>query len=67
MVMGHSLSEVDMPYLREVLNHIGNSETRWQVSFYDSLQDAEDAMRHLAVPIDQTKYVPLTTLSLWAP
>lgn len=67
LVMGHSLSEVDMPYLREVLNHIGTNETRWQVSFYDSSQDAEDAMRDLGVPIDETKYVPLTTLSLWAP
>jgi hypothetical protein len=67
LVMGHSLSEVDMPYIREVLNHVSNDETRWQVSFYESSEDAEAAMGDLGVPADQTRYVPLTTLPLWAP
>lgn len=67
LVMGHSLAEVDMPYLKEVLHRIGNNEARWKVSFYESSKDAEDAMRHLGVPIDQTNHVPLTALSLWAP
>lgn len=66
LIMGHSLSSVDLPYFRELLVHLDNDVVEWQVSFHESSADAEDAMHELGIPIKNVQFVPLTELSRWA-
>jgi len=32
--MGHSLSDVDLPYLMEIANSIDKGRVRWVISYY---------------------------------
>ena len=34
-VLGHSLSEVDLPYFREIIKHIDRKSVKWKVSIYN--------------------------------
>lgn len=66
IVMGHSLSPVDIPYLRELRAYLDSNAVEWQVSFHESSADAEDGMHELGVPLENVQFVPLMELSRWA-
>lgn len=66
IVMGHSLSPVDIPYLRELCAYLDSNAVEWQVSFHESSADAEDGMHELGVPLENVQFVPLMELSCWA-
>lgn len=66
IVMGHSLSHVDIPYLREIRACIASDGVEWQVSFHESSSDAECGMQELGIPLETVQFVPLNDLSRWA-
>lgn len=38
-VMGHSLADVDRPYLEEVVRHVDVARVKWKVSVYKDLEE----------------------------
>lgn len=66
LIMGHSLSSVDLPYLLELRRHLGNGEVQWQVSFHESSEDAKAGMDSMGVDANKVRFVPLTEPAQWA-
>lgn len=60
-VMGHSLSEVDLPYLREIANSIDRGRVRWVISYYgeSSISALEGAMTNLGIRASLTSFIPM--------
>ncbi|NEJ12307.1 hypothetical protein GR211_05115 [Rhizobium leguminosarum] len=51
VVLGHSLSEVDAPYIFEILDHINPLTTRWTISYYmDSTKERRNFARFRHCP-----------------
>ncbi|MHA6913282.1 bacteriophage abortive infection AbiH family protein [Ralstonia pseudosolanacearum] len=65
-IMGHSLSNVDLPYLLEIRRHLGNGDIQWQVSFHGSSEGAEAGMESIGVNANEVRFVPLTEPAQWA-
>lgn len=65
-VMGHSLADVDLPYLTEVRAHLGAAPVQWQVSFHSNPSDAEARMRDIGLPGDHVGFVPLAAQDQWS-
>ena len=36
IIMGHSLSEVDLPYIQQITTNLSHENTRWHVSYYSA-------------------------------
>lgn len=49
IVLGHSLSDIDMPYLKEIVSNINENATRWTIAFRSSTSNARDAMHYLGI------------------
>jgi len=49
IVLGHSISEVDMPYFREIVKHFDVDKVRWLVSFYGSPDSLRNSFSCLGV------------------
>ncbi|BBB12895.1 bacteriophage abortive infection AbiH family protein [Sphingopyxis sp. FD7] len=60
-VLGHSLSEIDAPYLHEVIRRIRPDAT-WTVSYHGSSAEAEDRMNGLGVSPALSRFHPLSLL-----
>ena len=60
-VMGHSLSEVDLPYLMEIANNIDRDRVRWVISYYgeSSIPTLEGAMTNLGIHASLTSFIPM--------
>jgi hypothetical protein len=60
-VMGHSLSEVDLPYLMEIANSIDKGRVRWAISYYDetSIPAFEGAMTNLGIRASLASFIPI--------
>jgi hypothetical protein len=60
-VMGHSLSEVDSPYLTEIANCIDRGRVRWVISYYgeSSIPALEGAMTNLGIRASLTSFIPM--------
>lgn len=59
-VMGHSVSEVDHPYFREVIANIDTSHVRWKISYYGDLKNLRQRVAKLGVPSASIEYVLLS-------
>ena len=61
-VIGHSLSEVDLPYMMEIANKIERNRVRWVVSYHDktSIHGLEGVMANLGVSVSLTSFVPIS-------
>ena len=61
-VMGHSLSDIDLPYLMEIANNIERDRVRWVISYYDktSIPGFEGVMANLGVGVSLTSFVPIS-------
>ena len=49
IVLGHSLSDIDMPYLKEIVSQINKNATRWTIAYRSSISNARDTMHHLGI------------------
>lgn len=58
-VLGHSLSEVDHPYLREIVSHVDIARVRWKISYRDKLDELRARVASLGIPMDLVKFVEL--------
>lgn len=60
-VLGHSLSEVDLPYFREIAKHLSN-DVEWFVSYYgdSEMEYKKEVIKSLGVPESK---IHLTTIS----
>ncbi|WP_428003788.1 AbiH family protein [Acidovorax sp.] len=65
LVMGHSLSSVDLPYLREIRSHLRNERVRWRVSFHGDSRDAQEGMRNIEIPTENVRFFSLSEPSRW--
>ena len=59
VVMGHSVSEVDHPYFKEIIANIDVKRVRWKVSYYWDLDGLRKRMESLGVPTHLTEYALL--------
>jgi hypothetical protein len=48
-VMGHSVSEVDHPYFREVISKIDANRVRWKISYYGDLDGLRERVDELGL------------------
>ena len=61
-VMGHSLSEVDWPYLMEIANNIEIDRVRWVVSYYHKTEipEFESLMANLGIRASLTSFISIS-------
>ncbi len=59
-VMGHSVSEVDHPYFREVIANIDPSRVRWKISYYGDLESLQNRVMKLGLPSASIEYALLS-------
>ena len=65
LVMGHSLSEVDSPYLKEIIRNIDSSSVNWQVSYHSDPCDAREKLSALGVDPSLATFYPLNDVHAW--
>lgn len=65
-VMGHSLSAVDLPYLKALRSALGPAPVRWQVSYHNAPSGVEKGTRDVALPGDHVRFVPLSERKQWS-
>jgi hypothetical protein len=58
-VMGHSLSDVDAPYLKEIIKHIDVGAVTWKVSYHKERTEAQAQMSKLGINPSFVEFVPL--------
>ena len=63
--MGHSLSEVDSPYLKEIIRNIDSSSVNWQVSYHSDPCDAREKLSALGVDPSLATFYPLNDVHAW--
>jgi hypothetical protein len=59
LVMGHSLSEVDAPYLEEIINCIDASTVTWKVSYYNDPTIPQTRMFDLGIDSNLVSFTRL--------
>jgi len=61
-VMGHSLSDVDLPYLIEIANNIAKDRVRWAVRYYreTDISGFERAMANIGIHASVTSFIPIS-------
>lgn len=59
-VLGHSLSNVDLPYFKEIANNI-KSFALWRISFHNNSAELEEQFVKFAEP-SQSSYHPITSI-----
>lgn len=63
-VVGHSLSEVDIPYFVKIIDITGQSDPRWVVTYYtqSNLQEMKSALVGAGVPNHKVRFVGISSL-----
>ncbi len=63
-VLGHSISDIDWAYFKEILNHIEGSKVVWHVSFYSPSERLKhiESLTSLGVPLANLDLRPLTSM-----
>jgi hypothetical protein len=56
LVMGHSISEVDQPYFREIIANINSSAVRWKISYRNDLDGLRNRMTALGLASSLVEY-----------
>lgn len=67
LVMGHSLSEVDAPYLAEIVRNIDASCVRWRISHHSDPTDARGKFSRLGVDMSLAIFARLDNVHQWLP
>lgn len=65
-VLGHSLSNVDLPYFDEIVQNIRPSCPDWTISYYNEtdIHGMKCALVKVGVPAEKIKYVRLADVRL---
>jgi Bacteriophage abortive infection AbiH len=63
-IMGHSLSEVDMPYFSEILRRC-SPHANWQVSYFDDCEKEQKKKALISIGVDENR-IALFKLEEWA-
>jgi hypothetical protein len=58
-VMGHSISTVDHPYLREVIRNIDADRVKWKISYFGDLARLRKRVEELAIASELIEYALL--------
>jgi hypothetical protein len=63
-VLGHSLSSVDLPYFREIVNNIQVHQVKWKVTFFGKkeLDHHIETMKSLGIPESQVSFHRMTEI-----
>jgi hypothetical protein len=63
-VVGHSLSEVDIPYFVEIVNATAKADPIWVVTYYNdaSLRAMQDALSRLGVSKQKSRFLQVSNL-----
>lgn len=63
-VLGHSLSEVDLPYFVEIIKRIDRNKVKWKISFHNKKDIARysEIMKNLGISEELISYETLTNL-----
>lgn len=64
-VMGHSLSDVDAPYLKEILENIDASSVTWQISYHSDPREAQERFSGLGIRLALASFVRLADIDRW--
>jgi hypothetical protein len=59
-VMGHSLADVDLPYLEEVIRHVDAKRVQWKVSVYKDPEERRNQFKKLGINPRLVEFLPLT-------
>ena len=59
-VMGHSLADVDAPYLEEIVKNIDSSAVRWKISYHNDPASAQDRFSRLGINQSLATFARLT-------
>lgn len=59
-VIGHSVSDVDHPYFREVIRNIDADHVRWQISYFGDPKDVRKRVKKLGIVPHLVEYRLLT-------
>jgi hypothetical protein len=59
LVMGHSVSDVDHPYFREVVRNIDASRVRWKISYFGELNALRERVGDLGIDVQLVEYALL--------
>lgn len=64
IVIGHSISEVDHPYFKVILENIDIKSVNWTISFYNdsSKQKLQNELSKIKIPTDKTSYIQIGQL-----
>lgn len=64
-VLGHSLSEVDAPYLAEIVRNIDASTVRWKISYHNDPTSALESFSKLGVDMSLVTFLRLDDVNQW--
>lgn len=59
LIMGHSLTEVDEPYLEEIMDRVDLATTRWTVSVFDDFEERRARFGAFGISTQLVTYKPL--------
>lgn len=59
VVLGHSLSNIDIPYFKEILKNINASKVRWEVSYYLDIEPIKLQIEKLGVDKTLVTFISL--------
>jgi hypothetical protein len=59
VVMGHSISEVDHPYFKEMIRNVDIGHVRWKISCFSDLPALRDRVASLGIALEQVEFAPL--------
>jgi hypothetical protein len=59
-VLGHSLSDVDLPYLKAIAANVDLARTRWRISVQADPSGAQSQFTKIGAPLPNAKFMPIT-------
>lgn len=66
LVMGHSLGEVDWPYLHLVLRNVSPA-AQWRLSYYGNPQHTQGAAARMGIDMSRVAFHTLAEVEAWVP
>lgn len=66
-VMGHSLSQVDAPYLEEIVKNIDAQSVTWTISYHGDPTEVQERFADLGVDMSLANFARLSEVHRWAP
>lgn len=66
-LMGHALSDVDLPYLEEIVRNINASSVTWKISYHIDPEHEREQFSKLGVDMSLAKFYRLGDIRQWVP